>query len=1269
MVSTSKKQTSKLGHDLKELIKKRILVLDGAMGTMIQKHALDEADFRGKEFKEWPVPLTGNNDVLSLTRPEIVFDIHKEYFEAGADIVETNTFSGTSIAQADYSMQNLVYRLNYESATLAKRAAAEVTVACGSQKYVAGAIGPTNRTLSISPSVEEPEFRNITFDNLVEAYSEQTRALLDGGVDLLLVETVFDTANCKAALYAIQALFEEEYEEIPVMVSGTIVDKSGRTLSGQTGEAFVASISHANPFCIGLNCALGAVEMRPFIENISMKTDKYILCYPNAGLPNAFGGYDETPETTARHMLDFAESGLVNLVGGCCGTTPEHIKAVAEAVRSVRPRQVNIGSIETSSMILSGLETMRIGVDTNFVNIGERCNVAGSRKFCRLIKNGDFDEALSVAKAQVENGAQILDINMDEGMIDGCWAMTKFCNLIASEPDIAKVPLCLDSSDFNVVVAGLKCSQGKCLVNSISLKEGPEDFVEKARTIRRFGAAVVVMAFDEMGQAVSEERKVEICRRSYNILTSPSVGFDPNDIVFDPNILTVATGMEEHDGYGLEFIKSVTSIKAACPGARVSGGVSNFSFSFRGKEKIREAMHSVFLYHAVRAGMDMGIVNAGSLPVYDDIDGTLLEICEDVLWNRSTDGTERLLAYAEAATAKGGNAKDSKEANAWRELSVEDRLKHSLVKGIDKFVTEDTECARQDTARYPRPLNVIEGPLMAGMSVVGDLFGAGKMFLPQVIKSARVMKKAVKHLIPYMEKERQQRMALMGQAEDNNDSHCHYSGTVVMATVKGDVHDIGKNIVGVVLGCNNFRVVDLGTMVPCDVIIKTALAEGADMIGLSGLITPSLSEMVHVAKEMERVGLDIPLLIGGATTSKQHTAVKISPNYSNPVVHVLDASKSVVVCTSLLDENAKDDFCYEVSDEYEDIRRDHYDKLSDRKYLSIQAARQRGLSVDWSSHVPVRPSFTGKTFSLEDVALTQLLPFIDWKCFFDVWELRGKYPNGRFPKIFDDPTVGSEAKRVYDEALEMLERIVDQNLLQIRGIVGFYVAQAVGDDIYLYDDEAECHSNGTNPKAILHGLRQQAEVDTQLHYQCMSDFVPPRSSGRHDYVGMFAVSAGFGCRELCRQFEAAGDDYSSIMVSALADRLSEAYAEYLHHRVRTELWGYSSKENMALQDMLRVNYKGIRPAPGYPTQPDHTEKKTMWSLMNVENETGISLTESLAMSPAASVSGLYFSHPQSNYFSVGKINKDQVEDYAQRKNKNIAEVEQWLSVNLAYTPE
>jgi len=1242
-----------MGQKLVEELGNRILVLDGAMGTMIQMRELEEEDFQGDEFQNPTKPLQGNNDLLTLTRPQIIYEIHKEYLEAGADITETNTFSSTTIAQADYNLEHIVYRLNFDAAEIARKAAREVTKSSGRQKYVAGAMGPTNRTLSISPSVEKPEYRNITFDELVKAYAQQARGLLDGGVDLLLVETVFDTANCKAALFAIQQLFENEYCKVPIVVSGTIVDKSGRTLSGQTGEAFVTSISHANPICIGLNCALGAVEMRPYIEAIGIATDAYVICYPNAGLPNTFGGYDETPETTAGHLKEFAEAGLVNIVGGCCGTTPKHIKAVADAVKGVTPRKPNKDA-NINEMLLSGLEPMKIGKMTNFVNIGERCNVAGSKKFCRLIKNGNFEEALAVAKVQVENGAQVLDINMDEGMLDGVSAMTKFCNLISSEPDISKVPLCIDSSDFAVIEAGLKCSQGKCIVNSISLKEGVEDFVHKAKIIKRYGGAVVVMAFDEEGQAADQERKVEICTRSYNILVNV-VGFNRNDIIFDPNILTLATGMEEHDNYGVEFLTATKKIKGLCPGAKISGGVSNFSFSFRGFEKVREAMHSVFLYHAIKHGMDMGIVNAGALPVYDDIENELLNLCEEILWNKSPDSTEKMLNYCQNNNSK-ANSTTTKDAE-WRNWSVEKRLEHSLVKGIDKFVVEDTAQARSDKGSYPRPLNVIEGPLMQGMSIVGDLFGAGKMFLPQVIKSARVMKKAVAYLIPFMEQEKQEMMAMNGEV---GDTEPQYAGKIVLATVKGDVHDIGKNIVGVVLGCNNYKIIDLGVMVPCDVILQTCKDEGADILGLSGLITPSLSEMVHVAKEMERTGINIPLLIGGATTSKQHTAVKIDPRYSQPVVHVLDASKSVVVCSSLLDEERKEEFMDDITDLYEDIREDHYESLTEKKYLSLEQARAKSLKTDWKTYKPVKPTFFG-TKVIRNQDLQDLLPFIDWKYFFDVWQLRGRYPNGRYPKIFNDERVGAEAKRLYNDAQAILQKIIRNNLLEARAIVGFYPANSVGDDIEVYESLED-----TKPIAIFNGLRQQLQTDAKSTHHCLSDFIAPKESGIRDYIGVFATSAGFGCQELCDKYNNEHDDYNSIMVSALADRLSEAFAEKLHLDIRKDYWGYASEENLSSADLLRVAYEGIRPAAGYPTQPDHTEKLTMWNLLKITEKTGISLTDSLAMLPAASVSGLLFAHPDSAYFSVGKIQHDQVVDYAMRKNSTVEEVEKWLQVNLAY---
>uniref|UniRef100_W5KA14 Methionine synthase n=1 Tax=Astyanax mexicanus TaxID=7994 RepID=W5KA14_ASTMX len=1227
------------------------------MGTMIQQRKLEEEDFRAQEFKDHPKSLKGNNDLLSITQPEVIYSIHKEYLLAGADIIETNTFSGTRVAQADYGLEELAYRLNKASAEVARKAADDVAAQTGVKRYVAGAVGPTNRTLSVSPSVERPDFRNITFDELVEAYSEQVRGLLDGGCDILLVETIFDTANAKAALFAIDLLFEESYEPRPIFISGTIVDKSGRTLSGQTGEAFVISMSHMKPMCIGLNCALGATEMRPFIEAIGKSTSAFIICYPNAGLPNTFGDYDETPQVTASNIKEFAMDGLVNIVGGCCGTTPEHIRAISESVKQCSPR-VPQKDIFNDYMLLSGLEPFRIGPYTNFVNIGERCNVAGSRKFAKLIMSGNYEEALSIAKAQVEMGAQVLDINMDEGMLEGPAAMTRFCNLIASEPDIARVPLCIDSSNFAVIEAGLKCCQGKCIVNSISLKEGEEEFLKRANQVRRYGAAVVIMAFDEEGQATEIDQKVQICTRAYHLLVS-KVGFNPNDIIFDPNILTIGTGMEEHNMYAINFIRATSIIKETLPGARVSGGLSNLSFSFRGMEAIREAMHGAFLYHAIKDGMDMGIVNAGNLPVYDDIDKELLVLCENLIWNKDPEATEKLLQYAQNY-AKGG--KKVIQTDEWRKGNVEERLEYALIKGIEKYVVEDTEEARAQTDRYPRPLHVIEGPLMNGMKTVGDLFGAGKMFLPQVIKSARVMKKAVGYLIPFMEKEREEMMAASGETEDTDP----YQGTIVLATVKGDVHDIGKNIVGVVLGCNNFRVIDLGVMVPCDRILKEAIEKKADVIGLSGLITPSLDEMIHVAKEMDRLSLKTPLLIGGATTSKTHTAVKIAPRYSSPVIHVLDASRSVVVCSQLLDEGVYEDYFEEVTEEYEDIRQEHYDSLKERHYLSLAQARDKGLHVDWLAQpAPVRPQFLG-TRVFEAYDLRRLVDFIDWKPFFDVWQLRGKYPNRGYPKIFNDKTVGVEARRVYDDAVGLLNRLINSKGLEARGVVGFWPAQSQGDDILLFADN-DVTPTSTNPVATFYGLRQQAEKDSASSdpYLCLSDFVAPLQSGVRDYVGLFAVAV-FGAEKLSRDFERKGDDYSSIMVKALADRLAEAFAEELHARVRRELWGYSNEGDLPASELHKLRYAGIRPAAGYPSQPDHTEKRTMWSLANIQEKTGIGLTESLAMTPAAAVSGLYFSNPKSSYFAVGKITKEQVEDYARRKEISVSEAERWLAPNLGY---
>ncbi|XP_076441895.1 methionine synthase-like [Babylonia areolata] len=1242
---------SDVAAEIEATLKKRIMIFDGGMGTMIQMARLEEEDYRGQEFAQCEQSLKGNNDLLSITKPDLIYQIHKDYLEAGADFIETNTFSGTTIAQADYSLEHLVYRLNVESTKLARRAADDVTAATGVRRYVAGSMGPTNRTLSISPSVEKPEYRNITFQQLVEAYSEQAKALLEGGADVLLVETIFDTANARAALFAIQDIFQKGYKKCPIFVSGTIVDKSGRTLSGQTTEAFIISVSHAQPMCLGLNCALGASEMRPFIEAVHLNTSSYIICYPNAGLPNTFGGYDETPAMTAKQIKEFAQDGLVNIVGGCCGTTPDHIRAIAEAVAPFKPREPPT-DLRQDNMCLSGLEPMYLTPQSVFVNIGERCNVAGSRKFCRLIKTGKYDEALAIAKLQVENGAQVLDINMDEGMLDGVSAMTTFVNLITSEPEVAKVPLCIDSSNFAVVEAGLRCCQGKCIVNSISLKEGEEDFLKKASIIQQYGGAVVVMAFDEEGQATDTKRKVEICTRSYRLLVD-RLNFNPNDIIFDPNILTVATGIEEHSIYGVTFIEATRQIKETLPGARVSGGVSNFSFSFRGKEAIREAMHSVFLYHAIKAGLDMGIVNAGALPVYDDIDKELLTLCESVLWNTDPEATEKLLVYAEGHNT---DSKKTEQVDKWREAPVKERLSHALIKGIDKYIVEDTEEARADSVSYPRPLNVIEGPLMDGMSIVGDLFGMGKMFLPQVIKSARVMKKAVGYLIPFMEKEKEEELAKEGKTS----SERTYSGTVVLATVKGDVHDIGKNIVGVVLGCNNFKVVDLGVMTPCEKILEAAIREKADVVGLSGLITPSLDEMIYVAKEMERVGLQVPLLIGGATTSRAHTAVKIAPQRTSPVIHVLDASKSVVVCSSLLDETQYDDFIEEIAEDYEEIREEHYENLKDRRYLSLEKARSKALCIDWTSEPqPVRPSFLGVR-KFVDYDLELLLPYIDWRPFFHVWQLRGRYPNRNFPKIFEDADVGEEARKVYDDAQRMLKSIISNKSLKANAAIAFYKASRVGDDIEVYDEDGQ-HIE------TLRGLRQQAEKEPMdsSPYLCLSDFIAPKDSGITDYIGLFATTAGLGTDALCKQFEDQLDDYSIIMAKALADRLAEAFAEAMHEMVRKQYWGYCSEENMSAVDLHKVKYQGIRPAPGYPSQPDHTEKETMWRLLKAD-EVDITLTESLAMEPASSVSGLFFASPHSVYFATGKISKDQVEDYAARKQMEVSDVERWCSSVLAY---
>eukprot|EP00271_Cylindrocystis_brebissonii_P011914 TRINITY_DN29938_c0_g1_i1.p1 TRINITY_DN29938_c0_g1~~TRINITY_DN29938_c0_g1_i1.p1 ORF type:complete len:1454 (-),score=303.88 TRINITY_DN29938_c0_g1_i1:1055-5416(-) len=1250
------------------MLRQRILMIDGAMGTMIQRHKLQEADFRGERYKNHANDLKGNNDILVISRPDVIEEIHTQYLEAGADIIETNTFNGTCISQADYELQahDEVVLINREAAKVALAATNKVTARDPTRpRFVAGAMGPTNKTLSVSPSVENPAFRACTFDEIVAAYREQAMALLEGGVDLLLVETIFDTLNAKAALYAIDELFQDLGTEVPVMVSGTIVDQSGRTLSGQTGEAFWVSVQHSRPMAVGLNCALGARDMRPYVDTLNKSaSETFILCYPNAGLPNAMGGYDETPAQFAENVRDFATGGIVNIIGGCCGTTPDHIAAVAKMVSECRPRPPP--SIR-NLLRLSGLEPLVYIPETiPFINIGERCNVAGSTIFKKAVVNGDWDKALSIALAQVEAGAQVIDINFDEGLLDSVACMQRFVNLLVSEPDVSRVPFMIDSSKFAVVEAGLKCSQGKCIVNSISLKEGEATFRRHAQIVRRHGAAVVVMAFDEEGQAATAFDKVRICVRAYDILVK-EVGFNPEDIIFDPNILTVATGLEEHNNYAVDFIKATAEIKQRCPGAKISGGVSNISFSFRGNEPVRRAFHSVFLYHAIKAGMDMGIVNAGQIDIYDDIDKPLLEAVEDCILNRRPDATERMLELAQRIDPKGGGAVDASQKNAWREEPVAKRLAHALVKGIDQYVVEDAEEART-CGTYARPLHIIEGPLMDGMNVVGDLFGAGKMFLPQVIKSARVMKRAVAHLIPFMEKEKEEaaRLAAEGGCAQEGSAQRSNAGTVVLATVKGDVHDIGKNIVAVVLGCNNYNVVDLGVMCASSAILEACRTHNADVVGLSGLITPSLDEMVSVARDLEREGFRIPLLIGGATTSRMHTAVKIEPNYSSTVVHVLDASRSVPVVSSLLDASAREEFAADTRETYAELREEHYASLEERKYVSLAKARDLRLQVDWKrpENAPKKPSFLGAKV-LSDIPLDErLLSYIDWNPFFQVWQLRGRYPNRGYPKIFNDETVGAEARKLFDEAQAMLASIVREKSLQVRGVVGLYPANSRNyDDIVIFTDETR-----TEVRATLHTLRQQAEKESEDPYQALADFVAPVESQVGDYVGMFAVSAGFGLDELVAKHKANHDDYSYIMAEALADRLAEAAAEVVHLDVRTKYWGYAPDENLSAEDVLKVKYQGIRPAPGYPSQPDHTEKKVMWDLLGAEGGVGIQLTESMAMLPAASVSGLYFGSPASSYFAVGKITADQVNDYAARKGQPLTECQRWLSPMLSYEP-
>ena len=1223
---------------LHDLIRDRILVIDGAMGTMIQQYRLEEKDYRGDRFQEHPVLVKGNSDLLSLTQPQIVEAIHRAYLEAGADIIETNTFTATAIAQADYQMEHLAYELNLEAARIARRAAAEFSAKEPDKpRFVAGAIGPTNRTASISPDVNNPGYRAVTFDQLKEAYYEQVRGLVDGGVDLLLVETIFDTLNAKAALFAIDQLLEERALEIPIMVSGTITDASGRTLSGQTVEAFWISISHLPLFSVGLNCALGAKEMRPHLEALSTIADCYISAYPNAGLPNEFGEYDQGAEEMKNYIREFAGSGLVNIIGGCCGTTPDHIRAMVAGVQGVPPRAIP----QTPGFtMLSGLEPLIIRPDTNFVNIGERTNVTGSRKFARLILSGEYDQALSVAQQQVEGGAQMIDVNMDEGLLDSEEAMTTFLHLLMSEPEIAKLPIMIDSSKFSVIEAGLKCVQGKCVVNSISLKEGETEFLRQARLIRRYGAAAIVMAFDEQGQADTIDRKVEICRRAYELLTK-EVGFRQQDIIFDPNIFAVATGIEEHNEYALNFIQATRQIKEICPGAKISGGVSNISFSFRGNDLVREAMHAAFLYHAIQAGMDMGIVNAGMIEVYEEIPKDLLQLVEDVLFNRKPDATEALTNYAERV--KGGGRTLQKDLS-WREAPVEERLAHALVKGITEFIEEDTEETRQ---KYGSPLKVIEGPLMDGMNIVGDLFGAGKMFLPQVVKSARVMKKAVAYLTPYLE-------AQKGQGARRA------KGKILLATVKGDVHDIGKNIVGVVLGCNNYEIIDLGVMVPTEKILQTAREEQVDLIGLSGLITPSLDEMVHVAREMERQHFSLPLLIGGATTSKTHTAVKIDPQYSGSTVHVLDASRCVGVASTLLsgEPGLADEYVRSIKEEYRQVRESRSSRQSSKEYLSLEEARANRLKLNWSSYEPPRPSFLG-TRVFSDYPLEDLVHHIDWTPFFSSWQLKGK-----FPAILQDEFVGQEAQQLYNDARSLLRRIIDEKWLQARAVIGFFPANACPDDqIELYADESREEATST-----LAHLRQQVKKAPGQPNLCLTDFLAPKENGQPDYLGAFAVTAGIGIERWVEKFESEHDDYHAILLKALADRLAEALAERMHERVRREFWAYAPEEALDNEALIAEEYRGIRPAPGYPACPEHTEKRRLFDLLQVEEQIGIRLTESYAMYPAASVSGWYFAHPAAKYFGLGQIGKDQVTDYARRKQMPVEEAERWLAPSLNYEP-
>ncbi|MCX8279926.1 methionine synthase [Phyllobacterium sp. 0TCS1.6C] len=1225
---------------LNEAARERILILDGAMGTQIQNLGLKEDDFRGDRFSDCSCHLQGNNDLLILTQPQAIEDIHYAYAMAGADILETNTFSSTTIAQADYSMEEVVYELNRDGARLARRAAIKAQQKDGRRRFVAGALGPTNRTASISPDVNNPGYRAVTFDDLRTAYAEQVRGLIDGGADIILIETIFDTLNAKAAIFATNEVFAEKAITLPVMISGTITDLSGRTLSGQTPTAFWYSVRHANPFSIGLNCALGANAMRDHLAEIAGVADSFVCAYPNAGLPNEFGQYDESPEEMAAQLEGFARDGLLNIVGGCCGSTPEHIRAISAAVGRHKPRQVDTSP---RLMRLSGLEPFTLTKDIPFVNVGERTNITGSAKFRKLITAGDFAAALDVARDQVANGAQIIDINMDEGLIDSEKAMVEFLNLIAAEPDIARVPVMIDSSKWDVIEAGLKCVQGKPLVNSISMKEGEQAFIDHARKVRAYGAAVVVMAFDEAGQADTLERKVDICSRAYELLVKEA-GFPPEDIVFDPNVFAVATGIEEHSGYGVAFIEATRKITQALPHVHISGGISNLSFSFRGNEPVREAMHAVFLYHAIQAGMDMGIVNAGQLAVYETIDPELREACEDVVLNRRDDATERLLDLAERY--KGAVGKEARERDlAWREWSVEKRIEHALVNGITEFIEADTEEAR---LAAERPLHVIEGPLMAGMNVVGDLFGAGKMFLPQVVKSARVMKQAVALLLPHMEAEK----AAAGNTERES------AGKVLMATVKGDVHDIGKNIVGVVLACNNYEIIDLGVMVPVSKILQTARDEKVDIIGLSGLITPSLDEMVHVASEMEREGFDLPLLIGGATTSRVHTAVKISPRYNRgQAVYVTDASRAVGVVSNLLSKQAKPAFIEGVQREYAKVAEAHARNETDKQRLPLAKARANAHRIDWSSYRPATPQFIG-TRVFQDYDLREIARYIDWTPFFQTWEMKGRYP-----AILDDEKQGAAARQLFDDAQAMVAKIIDEKWFNPKAVIGFWPAGSRGDDIQLFADPER-----QQELATFYTLRQQLSKRDGRPNVALADFVAPCDSGAKDHVGAFVVTAGIEEIAIAERFERANDDYSSILVKALADRFAEAFAELMHERVRKEFWGHAPDENFAPEELIGEPYAGIRPAPGYPAQPDHTEKDTLFRLLDARNKINVELTESYAMWPGSSVSGLYIAHPEAYYFGVAKVERDQVEDYAARKAMPVEDVERWLGPILNYVP-